>query len=240
MLVTCKHCGTPNQLGDIPRGRKAVCGNCRRDLLEETPPPPAKSKGKMSGTVWAWIAILGIGFFAWKSDASRSKDSPKRNDSQSDRSSSRPNSSKYRSSAASSPTRPVFDKPKQPLPFHGQITWHSFGDSVAPLEIRSSTGSHYVVKLCDYYSGRDVLSVFVHGGTVAKLDVPLGKYRIKYASGSSWYGPMYLFGPETSCCVADSEFDFRVNGNQISGYTLTLYKVVHGNLHTSEIPLDQF
>jgi len=108
------------------------------------------------------------------------------------------------------------------------------------LEIRSSQGAYYVVKLCDYSSGRDVLSVFVHGGRTVEFDVPLGTYQIKYASGDRWYGPVHLFGPSTAYSKADSSFDFRVDGNRVSGYTLTLYTVVNGNLHTSRIAPEEF
>ncbi len=96
------------------------------------------------------------------------------------------------------------------------------------------------MKLCDYYSGKDVLSIFVHGGIDIELDVPLGTYTIKYASGTRWYGDAHLFGPETGYSKADSSFDFRIIGNQISGYTLTLYKVINGNLQTSSISPDDF
>jgi hypothetical protein len=245
LVVTCRHCGTQNRVGKIPRGRKAVCGSCRQVLggIEE-PRPPSRS-GKISGTAWAWIGILAIGLIAWIADASRSsgrKDSSKSGSTTSKPSSYYPTDYSTRSSSSYTPPppRPVFTEPEQPLPPHGKITWYSAGDPVAPLEIRSSRGSHYVVKLSDYYSGRSVLSVFVHGGSTVNLDVPLGTYKIKYASGDTWYGPEFLFGPDTSYSKADSSFNFRVIGNQVSGYTLTLYKVVDGNLQTSPISPDEF
>lgn len=245
LVVTCKQCGTQNRVGEIPRGRRAVCGNCRNVLGAIEQPRPRRGSGKLSGTAWAWIGILAIGLIAWIADASRSserKDSPKSSSTTSKPSSYYPTDYPTRSSSSytSPPPRPVFTEPEQPLPPHGKITWYSVGDPVAPLEIRSSRGSHYVVKLSDYYSGRSVLSVFVHGGSTVNLDVPLGTYKIKYASGDTWYGPDHLFGPDTSYSKADSSFDFRVIGNQVSGYTLTLYKVVDGNLQTSPISPDEF
>lgn len=140
----------------------------------------------------------------------------------------------------SPPVRRAFSEPEQPLPNPGRIQWYSAGDPVAPLEIKSPAGSHYLVKLSGYYSGKDVLSVFVHGGRTVALDVPLGTYSIKYASGERWYGPEHLFGPDTVYSKAESSFEFRRVGDQISGYTLTLHKVLHGNLHTSTISPEEF
>lgn len=245
LVVTCNHCGTQNRVGKTPRGQRAVCGNCRSVLGSVEPPPSKKRSEKISGTAWAWLAILSIALIAWITETSRTssqKEAPK-----SPSTANRPLSSYTKDYSTSSrqpyvsqPSPRVFKEPEQPLPVHGKITWHSSGDPVAPLEIRSSRGSNYVVKLADYYSGRAVLSVFVHGGSSVNLDVPLGTYSIKYASGETWYGSEHLFGPDTSYTKADTSFDFRVIGNQVSGYTLTLYKVVDGNLHTSPILPDEF
>jgi hypothetical protein len=188
---------------------------------------------------------MGIGLVAWIADSVRSGNrkvstQPSAIQSQPSKSYSPDYSSSSSRQIPSTAQKPIFTEPEQVLPSHGKITWNSDGEPVAPLEIRSSMGSHYVVKLSDYYSGRAVLSVFVHGGSTVHLDVPLGTYRIKYASGEHWYGPTHLFGPETAYSKADSSFDFRVTGNQVSGYTLTLYKVVDGNLQTTTISPNEF
>ena len=244
-LVTCKQCGSQNRVGDVPCGKKVVCGSCRSIIGSiESPRPPKRSR-KLSGAAWAWIAILGIGLVAWVADSARSGNMKVSTESSAIQSQpSKSYSQDYSSSSSrqipSTLQTPVFTAPEQVLPPHGKITWYSDGEPVAPLEIRSSRGSHYVVKLSDYYSGRAVLSVFVHGGSTVNLDVPLGTYRIKYASGEHWYGSNHLFGPETAYSKADSSFDFRVAGNQVSGYTLTLYKVLDGNLQTTPILPNEF
>ena len=68
----------------------------------------------------------------------------------------------------------------------------------------------------------------------------LGTYEVRYPSGDKWYGYEYLFGPETSYSKADKTFTFRVEGNQVSGFTITLYKATDGNLHTSPIEPTDF
>lgn len=246
LVVTCRRCGTRNRVASTPDGRTAVCGKCRSVLGDVAHEEAPKRSGKLSGVAWAWIMILGIAIVAWLVHDYQTAASQN-----STYSHPAPIASPYDAGTGnlpsySSPERsqrvvsPAFSEPELPLPYHGDVTWYTAGDPVAPLEIRTAPGSHYLVKLSDFNSDRDVLTVFVHGGRVATLDVPLRTYRIKYATGEKWYGLTHLFGPDTSYARADSTFDFRVEGNQVSGYTLTLYKVVNGNLETSSISPEDF
>jgi hypothetical protein len=130
--------------------------------------------------------------------------------------------------------------PEQALPYSGSVrTWTS-DEGVAPFEIKAAQGSHYLLKLVDAYTYAPVLTVFVQSGATVEVKVPLGTYQVRYASGDTWYGYEYLFGPETSYSKADKTFTFEVVGNQISGFTITLYKVANGNLHTSGIKPTEF
>jgi hypothetical protein len=125
--------------------------------------------------------------------------------------------------------------PEQALPYSGAVRTWAAGERVAPFEIKAAQGSNYLLKLVDAYSYAPVMTVFVRSGTTVEVEVPLGTYQVRYASGETWYGYEYLFGPETSYSKADKTFTFEVIGNQVSGFTITLYKVAHGNLHTSAI-----
>jgi len=130
--------------------------------------------------------------------------------------------------------------PAQALPYSGEVrTWTS-AMRVAPFEIEAAQGSHYLLKLVDAYTGAPVMTVFVRSGTTVEVKVPLGTYEVRYASGETWYGYEYLFGPETSYSKADKTLTFQVVGNQFTGFTITLYKVPHGNLHTSAIKPTEF
>lgn len=74
----------------------------------------------------------------------------------------------------------------------------------------------------------------------ASVDVPLGDYEFRYAGGSEWYGFEHLFGPDTSYNKAESSFEFRDTGYEVTGYTVTLYKVPHGNLRMTHINAQDF
>ncbi len=125
------------------------------------------------------------------------------------------------------------------LPQSGEVRTYAVVDRVAPLEILTSPGSNYLVGLYDP-DGHRVLSVFVQGGMTEKIKAPLGSYVLKYASGDTWYGYYHLFGPSTRYMKANETFSFIADSRGYSGYTVTLYKVAHGNLLTSRISADEF
>lgn len=126
------------------------------------------------------------------------------------------------------------------MPASGSVQLLTGRDTVAPLVIHPSGDANYLVKLVDLRSKRDVMTVFVQAGIRADVKVPLGTYEVRYASGKTWYGYEHLFGPETSYSKAEESFDFRVTGDRVSGFTVTLYKVKEGNLHTSSIRPQDF
>lgn len=150
----------------------------------------------------------------------------------------------------SSPNSPEPDRTprpsyvQQPLPPTGYIRKHTDGDSIAPFQIKAAQGNHYLVKLVDVVSNESVADVFVRSGTTVDVEVPLGSYEVRYASGEAWYGyrdqSKDYFGPSTVYSKAEKIFTFQKDGIKISGYTITLYKVPHGNLHTSSIKPTQF
>lgn len=149
-------------------------------------------------------------------------------------------SSPETSRASSRPPAPSFTAPPVALPVSGDTQRFTSRRAVAPFEIRTQSGSHYVVKLVDVQTGKAALTVFVRGGQTVNTTVPLGTYRMKYAAGKTWYGYKELFGPNTSYNQADTTFQFADTGMQISGYTVTLYTVSDGNMRTRRIGSESF
>ena len=100
------------------------------------------------------------------------------------------------------------------------------------------------MKLVETWSGQTVGTVYVLGGTSVEVEVPLGTYTMQYATGAIWYGYKYLFGPETAYAQADETFVFEreqtAEGWSISGFTVTLYSVVGGNLSTTRMRASEF
>ena len=144
------------------------------------------------------------------------------------------------SSSYSPPSQPTFNEPALHLPQSGTIRRYTSRAGVAPLEIQTSAGSNYLVKLEDVSTGSNILDVFIRGGSTIEIEVPLGTYRLKYAAGQTWYGYEHYFGPSTGYSKADSNFRFYNDGYRVSGYTVTLYQVRDGNLSTSRLSPGQF
>lgn len=128
----------------------------------------------------------------------------------------------------------------QPIPETGYTDNSNF-EGVAPLEIKTpSTGNHYFVKIEDAYTKKNIVSYFIRSGDVLNVDLPLGTYNIKYASGQEWYGTKHLFGPKTAYAKAEQSFNFRSDGYQYNGYTVKLIEQINGNLKTSSIDQNEF
>jgi len=129
-----------------------------------------------------------------------------------------------------------------PIPPTGELRINTQKERIAPFKIISSRGSNYLLKLADAISGEWVLTVFVRGGDSTEIDVPLGTYVVKYASGETWYGyaPDHLFGPAASYSKASEYFTFEQRGNTLRGHSITLYKVINGNLRTEKIKPNEF
>lgn len=141
---------------------------------------------------------------------------------------------------AATPPPPYFYDTHSPAPrpASGTVTNLKGTPLQAPFAIETSAGADYYIKLKE--NGRDAVTIYVRGGENVEVDVPLGTYEMTYASGATWYGTEHHFGPDTGYSKSDSRLSFEVVGNQITGYTVTLYQVYNGNMHTRDIPKSQF
>ena len=135
----------------------------------------------------------------------------------------------------------AFSAPEQSLPANGHVQPQINPSNTAPFRILTTAGeTHYFVKLEESGTGRSVLTVFVRSGHQVDMRVPFGTYVVKYAWGQKWYGYQHLFGPNTAYTKADTTFAFRREGNQIKGFSITLYTVEGGNLSTLPINASDF
>lgn len=148
-------------------------------------------------------------------------------------------------SAAPRTTSPILPEnlpPAVPRPRPGLLFNWTGRTPQAPLKIVTPSGSDYYVKLVDANTGADAVAIFVRGGQSIQVDVPLGTYRMRYASGQTWRGTRHLFGPGTltNYGEAESVFDFHISAGYIKGYTVELVPQVGGNLRTRPIKPGQF
>ena len=142
--------------------------------------------------------------------------------------------------AAVPPAAPAFSAPPVAQPASGTVRRLAPGEAIAPFKIQTRGTGNYLVKLEDAHGGTDVMDIFVRGGDTVEVEVPLGDYVVKYASGLTWYGYDYLFGPDTSYSKAEETFNFTGDAYGVSGYTITLYQVANGNLRTRSLSPAEF
>lgn len=120
------------------------------------------------------------------------------------------------------------------LPPTGEVQWFipvNGGNDMAPLSITGSSdvGRNTVVRLDVWETHAPVAMIPIRGGETATLQIPLGRYRLTYASNASWQGQSKLLG-ETKEVVVPLEF-YRIN-NQLMGQHIDLNGRINGNLPT--------
>lgn len=134
---------------------------------------------------------------------------------------------------------PTFNELPIPLPVNGdEETFHN-NVEVAPLQIKTPVNSvehHHFIKIVPAFAENTVKTIFIRSGSTINTKMPLGSYKIKYATGKTWYGTEHLFGPETIYSKANKTFTFSEEVNGYSGYTIELILQQFGNLRTQRIP----
>lgn len=212
-LLVCGDCGAQNRVEKFSVRQRPICGRCRQALPEPKFYPALRILDRWK--FWLILAaIIGGAYIADKVS---------------------PGPATRKAAAVAAFNQPVVSISQ------GVYRRYTNREAVAPFRIVTSPGNEsYFVKLVEAGSGSQVMAMFIRGGQTFETQVPLGTFRVKYATGATWYGEQYLFGPTTHYSEADKTFEFARSGNQISGYTVELIKQRSGNLHTKSIGAGQF
>lgn len=121
------------------------------------------------------------------------------------------------------------DRGKEPsrLPANGTEFINYQGGAVSPpLKIYNrSSDLHTIIKLEDFESGELVAKYFVRAGQHIEKHLPVGRFRMKFASGKEWYGEPDLFGRHTQSAMMTGAITVNPHGDRIW-------------LHPSEIELN--
>jgi hypothetical protein len=121
---------------------------------------------------------------------------------------------------------------------------------IAPFKIETAAGADYLLKLVSTTDENDNMIIFVRGGEIYSSKMPLGTYKIRGATGSTWYSKEAFFGPETRFFrlqdknakgpEASTTIRFWQERNKIFGMTLILKSVVDGNMAQEPISRNEF
>jgi hypothetical protein len=192
------------------------------------PEPSHIRSAKFAARYGVWIVLGTIIGAAVLINEFRLSDGPTSNDVQ---------TNDQRHSA--SPPVPI-DYPAMPVT-QGIHQLYTSAEQIAPFHIVTPSGADsFYVKLTDAMTGVLVMTFFVQGGQSYEAVVPVGTYRVKYATGSTWYGVDLVFGPDTRYSEAVEIFEFSVKNKQIAGNTIELTGQGGSNLHTKTISAHQF
>jgi hypothetical protein len=121
---------------------------------------------------------------------------------------------------------------------------------IAPFKIETEAGADYLLKLVSTTDENDNIIIFVRGGEIYSSKMPLGTYKIRGATGSTWYSKEAFFGPTTRFFrlqdkngkgpEASTTIRFWQERNKIFGMTLILKNVVGGNMAQEPISRSEF
>jgi hypothetical protein len=136
----------------------------------------------------------------------------------------------------------------KPVKINPGVIYKKAGQSLAPLRIETQAGTNYVLKLVHAANGREAMLIYVTGGRPFQTKAPLGTYKIRGASGNTWYGVSHLFGQGTRYFKLQSkgrgansdQFRFYRSGREVHGFRIILIKQAAGNLETEAIKPEDF
>jgi hypothetical protein len=123
----------------------------------------------------------------------------------------------------------------QPLPVTGYgDTSRSTTENAIIITTRGDR--HTLVKIVDIY-GQPVTSGFIRAGESYRFNLPRNTYRLKTATGSTWYGEKHLFGKDTSYAMAEDLFPLERAGER---WTVELIPQRQGNMRERRIQASDF
>ncbi|MBY0247316.1 MAG: hypothetical protein K2Q17_06590 [Nitrospiraceae bacterium] len=223
-LIQCAQCGAQNRVSGHSITHTSVCGKCRMPL----PEPSYIRSAQFAVRYSVWIVLGTIIGAAVLINEFRLSDEPTSNDVHTN------------NDGHSSPPLAARDYPAMPVT-QGLHQLYTSAEQIAPFRIVTPSGADsFYIKLTDASTGVLVMTFFVQGGQSFDAVVPVGTYRVKYATGATWYGVDFVFGPDTRYSEAAKIFEFSVKKNQIAGHTIELTPRGGSNLDTKTISAHQF
>jgi len=226
--IRCDACGTLNRLPDYSVLRIPKCGKCHFKL------PEARSTAILRAVYRFRIQIVVVsmlGLLAWAVWDAIISSGAKQTFAETPR------------TAAMQPASPSTCV-TYALPSHGLYEVDDSSERPALLTIRTDPGPYYLVNLENVATGLPALLFFLYGGQPLNASVPLGEFRLKYATGIHWCGDADLFGDDTVFSEADDTFTFERtltdSGYSTSHRTVELTPQRAGNLITKRIRRSEF
>jgi len=103
------------------------------------------------------------------------------------------------------------------------LLWNRSGlPATLPLQVKTQSGSDYLLQLRETGSGETVLAAYIRGGEFFRVLVPAGRYELLFSSGTEWKGEAAQFGQDPFRFVLDPPLTFRANVARKNGHLIDL------------------
>ena len=125
-------------------------------------------------------------------------------------------------------------------PSSGIMVSSNMSEGVAPFEVYAPKDYDCFCVLRSTINPDRLVKFYVRAGRFYEILVPLGSYEMYHATGKDWYGLDHLFGEDTVYSKCDEIFEFTIEKDGYSGWTVELERQSGGNLDSHRVDADEF
>ena len=147
--------------------------------------------------------------------------------------------------------------PKPMYVYNGKMLITPEYECVSPFEIIADSNTDYYIylkyqrapsnttekrslKSKATYPYEGDIAFYLKAGKSVSINVPIGIYKLYYATGSTFFDTNLLFGNTTKCYDSDDLLSFYADSEYYRGHTITLKPVSYGNFDTDSIKKSEF
>ena len=109
-----------------------------------------------------------------------------------------------------------------------------------PFQVRAAAGGQYFIKLVNVADEGDVIFLYARGGNTLDVAMPVGTYRMRFATGPTWHGDKVLFGPQTTYWSAEQTVAFRNPRSGPAAVAIEISGQRGGRMRVSSIDRNRF
>lgn len=147
--------------------------------------------------------------------------------------------------------------PKPMLVYNGKMFITPDYEGVSPFKVIADSNTDYYVylkyqwapsnstekrsiKIKATYPYENDIAFYLKAGQTVSIDVPIGIYKLFYATGTTFFDTKLLFGNATQYYGSDDLLNFYADSKYYQGHTITLKAVSYGNFDTDPISKSEF
>ncbi|MHC1695818.1 MAG: hypothetical protein AB9835_11240 [Eubacteriales bacterium] len=129
---------------------------------------------------------------------------------------------------------------RQPFPENGTTSYYTGDSPAGTVSVSNRLDDYIYVKFKSESLNKTIMEAYIHPDSTADIKVPLGRYRILFASGDEWYGNEYIFGNDTEFYMFGKVADIKIENGAVINQTIELKKAQSGSKGITESSLAEF